>query len=122
MARREKRKETMIREVVKVMEQEILAMEIGSGDRLGRMVTNYYTQRGYQKKHLGIHIGDALTKDGGETYLLKDTDLFEVLEQLSGKLKGKRILDFSAYDNMFVGLPYNLVFVVREDDSTDSNE
>ena len=60
-------------------------------------------------------IWGMVSRDGGETFLLKDTDLFEVMEQLECRLKGKRILDLSAYKDMDVGLPYNLTFVVRKD-------
>ena len=115
MARREKRKETMIREVTDMLEEKIRAMNIGERASINPLVTYHYMQQGYERKHLGIHIGYALTKDGGTTYLLKDTDLFEVMDRLDKKLKGDRRLDFSAYRNMEVGLPYNLTFVVRKD-------
>ena len=115
MARREKRKETVIREVTEMLEEKIRAMDIGQRASINPLVTYHYMQQGYERKHLGIHIGYALTKDGGTTYLLKDTDLFEVMDRLDEKLKGDRRLDFSAYRNMEVGLPYNLTFVVRKD-------
>lgn len=115
MARREKRKETVIREVTEVLAEKIRAMDIGEHASINPLVTYHYMQQGYERKHLGIHIGYALTKDGGTTYLLKDTDLFEVMDRLDEKLKGDRRLDFSAYRNMEVGLPYNLTFVVRKD-------
>ena len=115
MACREKRKETVIREVTDVLAETILKMEIGERASINPLVTYHYMKLGYEKKHLGIHIGDALTKDGGETYLLKDMDLFDVMDRLEEKLKGDRILDFSAYEDMVVGLPYNLTFVVRKD-------
>ena len=35
------------------------------------------------------------------------------LKSLSDMLKGKRKLDFSKYDGMVVGLPYNLHFTIR---------
>ena len=115
MARREKRKETVIREVTEVLAEKIREMEIGGRASINPLVTYHYMQQGYERKHLGIHIGYALTKDGGTTYLLKDTDLFEVMDRLDKKLRGDRRLDFSAYRNMEVGLPYNLTFVVRKD-------
>ena len=115
MARREKRKETVIREVTEMLEEKIRAMDIGQRASINPLVTYHYMQLGYEKKHLGISIGPALTRDGGETYLLKDTDLFDVMDRLDEKLKGDRFLDFSAYKDMVVGLPYNLTFVVRKD-------
>ena len=105
----------MIREVTDMLEEKIRAMDIGERASINPLVTYHYMQQGYERKHLGIHIGYALTKDGGATYLLKDTDLFEVMDRLDEKLKGDRRLDFSAYRNMEVGLPYNLTFVVRKD-------
>ncbi len=115
MARREKRKEVVIREVTEMLADWIREMEIGERASINPMVTYHYMQLGYERKHLGIQVGYALTKDGGTTYLLKDTDLFEVMDLLNEKLKGDRRLDFSAYRNMEVGLPYNLTFVVRKD-------
>lgn len=115
MARREKRKETVIREVTEVLAEKIRAMEFGERASINPLVTYHYMEQGYEKKHLGFQICYALTKDGGTTYLLKDTDLFEVMDRLGEKLKGDRFLDFSAYEDMVVGLPYNLTFVVRKD-------
>ena len=115
MARRERKKDTVIRETVDVLETMIMEMEPGDRASVNPLVYYHYSKLGYEKKHLGFSIGCALTRDGGETYLLKDTDLFEVMEQLESRLKGRRILDLSAYKDMVVGLPYNLTFVVRED-------
>ena len=117
MARRERKKETVIREVVDVLERKILDMDIGERASINPMVYYHYSQLGYERKHLGFSIGYALTRDEGKTYLLSDMDLMVVLEQLEKKLHGERRLDFSAYDNLEVGLPYNLTFVIRKDSS-----
>ena len=114
MASRERKKDTVIREAVDALETMIMEMEPGDRASVNPLVYYHYSKLGYEKKHLGFSIGYALTRDGGETYLLKDTDLFEVMEQLEARLKGKRILDLSAYKDMEVGLPYNLTFVIRE--------
>jgi hypothetical protein len=53
------------------------------------------------------------TKDGGETFAIRDGDLFAVLDRVTKKLKGKRKLDFREYGDMAVGLPYNLIFTIR---------
>ena len=45
---------------------------------------------------------------------MEDSDLFDILDQMTNMLKDKRKLDFSRYDDMFVGLPYNLDFTVRK--------
>lgn len=59
--------------------------------------------------------GWVSSKDNGLTYLIEDMDLFEILGCVRSKLKErKRILDFSRWNNMCVGVPYNLPFVIRE--------
>jgi len=52
-------------------------------------------------------------KDGGATFAIEDSDQFDVLDQVTKMLDGQRVLDFSQYDGMIVGLPYNLKFTVR---------
>ena len=54
------------------------------------------------------------TKDSGKTYVIASSDLFEVLDCIMKKLEGKRVLDFSEYEDMIVGLPFNLNFTIRE--------
>ncbi len=44
----------------------------------------------------------------------KDMDLFEVHSALVSSAKANKItLDFSAYDNEVIGLPYNIPFTVK---------
>ena len=112
MARRERKKDTVFRETVDMLAETILKMPLGERASINPLVYYHYSLMGYEKKDLGGHIGYALTKDGGKTYLLKDEDLFEVMEQLKQRLKGKRKLDLSAYKGTDVGMPYNLTFVV----------
>lgn len=112
MARRERKKDTVFREAVDMLAETILKMPLGERASINPLVYYHYSLMGYEKKDLGGHIGYALTKDGGKTYLLKDEDLSEVMEQLKQRLKGKRKLDLSAYKGMDVGMPYNLTFVV----------
>ena len=65
---------------------------------------------GYETRHLGINLGWGWTKDSGKTYVVAGDDLFAVLDQVTEKLEGKRILDFSEYEYQLVGLPYQLDF------------
>ena len=95
--------------------KQILSMEIGAQHSIAKLVHAYYTSRGYESKHLGIDLGYSYTKDGGETYVIDGMDMFEILDLVTEKLKGQRILDFSEYEEMIVGLPFNLHFIVRED-------
>lgn len=54
-----------------------------------------------------------LVRDAG--YDIDHDDLFEVLGALSEYAKSKdEVLDYSEYDNMVVGLAYNLWFVKRQ--------
>lgn len=126
MARREGKKDTVIRKTVDVLAETIMKMPLGERASINPLVYYHYSLLGYEKMDFGGRVGYALTKDGGETYLLKDSDLLEVMEQLEEKLKGKRKLDLSAYMGMDVGPPYNLTFVVwgikSKDQKTKPNE
>ena len=114
MPRREGNRKQIITRIVDDLSQEIMTMEIGSQASIARLVHLHYEPLGYESKHLGINLGYGWTKDSGKTYVIAGSDLFDVLDGVMKKLKGKRVLDFSEYENMIVGLPFNLNFTVRE--------
>lgn len=114
MPRREGNKKQIVGTLVDELSQEILAMDIGSKASIARLVHLHYEPLGYESRHLGINLGYGWTKDNGKTYAIAGSDLFEVLDDVMKKLEGKRVLDFSEYKNMIVGLPYNLNFTIRE--------
>lgn len=59
--------------------------------------------------------GWVSSSDGGKTYLIEDMELFSVLEKVEKMMKSEgRVFDFSKWDDMAVGLPYNIEFVIRE--------
>lgn len=118
MARREVNKKAIIKAVSEKVSANILASDIGSETSISYLVSLIYKPQGYEFRHLGIDYGYGWTKDGGRTYAIKDSDLFDVLDQVSQNLSGKRELDFSKYNDMVVGLPYNLQFTIRDYNST----
>lgn len=89
-------------------------MDKGSKASIARLVQLHYELLGYESRHLGINHGYGWTTDSGKTYGIASGDLFEVLDCIMKKLEGKRVLDFSEYENMIVGLPFNLNFTIRE--------
>ena len=85
----------------------------GAKISIHEMVGDIYVHRGDTYMHVNVHKGYVWTKDGGATYAIRDWDQFEVLKEVKEKLKGKVCLDFSEYDGLAGGLPYNLHFTVR---------
>ena len=113
MARREGKKAQILNRLTDALCETILSMEIGSKTSIGRLVNQHYESLGYETRHLGINLGWGWTKDSGKTYVVAGDDLFAVLDQVTEKLEGKRILDFSEYEYQLVGLPYQLDFTIR---------
>lgn len=113
MIKREGDKRKIIRELVNIIYGRLVLMEKGTKISISKMVKDIYVPRGYSFMHVNVHKGYVWTKDGGATYAITDWDQFEVLEKVDEKLKGKVRLDFSEYEGMAVGLPYNLHFTIR---------
>lgn len=113
MPKREGFRKKIIETVSAAITETILQMDIGSRDSIGHLANEYYRALGYESRHLGIDLGYCWTKDGGRTYAICESDLFDVLDQVVRNLEGKRTLDYSHYEGMVVGLPYSLHFVLR---------
>jgi uncharacterized Fe-S cluster protein YjdI len=86
MARREGNKKAIIKAVSEKVSANILASDIGSETSISYLVSLIYKPQGYEFRHLGIDYGYGWTKDGGRTYAIKDSDLFDVLDQVSQNL------------------------------------
>ena len=114
MAKREGSRKEIIEKLSAAITEKILQMNIGSSDSIGRLASECYRALGYESKHLGIDLGYCWTKDEGKTYAIKEMDLFDVQDQVIRNLEGKRTLDYSHYEDMVVGLPFNLRFIIRE--------
>ena len=114
MAKRECSKKEAIELLMPQVCDYISQMQDGDKETMLRIVDAIYESQGYELQHLGIDIGYAWTKDGGQTYVLDTWDLMEVLHLTGERLKDTVKLDFSEYDNLVVGLPYNLDFTVRK--------
>lgn len=92
----------------------LLEQPIGTEVSLREAYENVYKADGYEWVQYPKK-GWVSSKDGGNTYLIEDADLFEILGCVRKKLKEeKRTLDFSKWYNMCVGVPYNLPFVIKE--------
>lgn len=118
MAKREGSRKEIIERLSAAITEKILQMDIGSADSIGHLASEYYRALGYESQHLGIDLGYCWTKDGGKTYAIKEMDLFDVQDQVIQNLEGKRTLDYSHYEDMVVGLPFNLRFIIREEART----
>lgn len=116
MARREQNKGETIEMLTVETAKTILELRDGDTASIAEIVGAWYQSHGYEWKHLDFDHGYVWTKDGGSTYAITDFDLFEVLDQVRRKLEGVCVLDFSKYDGMVVGLPYNLFFTVRKEE------
>ena len=114
MAHREGKEEDILAMLAKQVADVIMEMEIGSKTSISCIVDELLSAKGYESKHLGINLGYCWTKDSGITYLLEEEELFDVLYQVEELLQDKRELDFSEFENQFVGLLYDLPFVIRD--------
>lgn len=68
---------------------------------------------GYEFTELSHGQGIGWSKDGGQTCILEEDDLFEVLKQTEELLQDEVKLDFSKYAHQKVGLPYAVDFTVQ---------
>lgn len=113
MAKREGSREEIVEKLSASITEKILQMDIGSQNSIGHLASEYYRALGYESRHLGSDLGYCWTKDGGKTYAIKEMDLFDVQDQVIQNLEGKRTLDYSHYEDMVVGLPFNLRFILE---------
>lgn len=114
MARREGNKKQTIKKLSEKIAEAVLELNDGEEASIARLVSRWYQSQGYECKNVDARHGWVWTKDGGATFAIEIDDQFDILEQVTDMLKGKRELDFSKYDGMVVGLPYNLLFTVRK--------
>ena len=113
MAKREIGRNEMLENITNIIADMVLKMPVGAESSITRLVNEHLEKQGYIRKHLGIDIGHAWTKDDGKTYLVSEDDLFEILDRVRKAIIGKCKLDYSKYKNMVVGLPYNLIFTKK---------
>ena len=87
MPKREGSRKKIIETVSAAITETILQMDIGSRDSIGHLANEYYRALGYESRHLGIDLGHCWTKDGGRTYAICESDLFDVLDQVVRNLR-----------------------------------
>ena len=113
MAKREGKKKEILNSLINVVCDTIRQMNDGDEASIARIASIHYEGLGYEPKHVNIDQGTVWTKDSGRTYVIKEFDLYNVLEEVEQRLADEIVLDFSAYKGKYVGLPFNLNFVVR---------
>lgn len=113
MARREGNKKQTIEQLSERVASAILELPVGDEASIAQLVGAWYSEQGYEFMHIDVNHGYVWTKDGGATFAIEDSEQFDVLDRVTKKLDGQRVLDFSKYDGIVVGLPYNLHFTVR---------
>lgn len=113
MAERERSREQILEVLTDAVIEEILSKGEDEETTIAELAGAWYKRRGYEFRQIDLDHGYAWTKDGGATYSLDCSDLFDVLERVTKRLKGRRVLDFSAHDGKVEGLPYNLTFKIK---------
>ena len=116
MAIRERKRDVVITELVSKLHSAIRCMPEGSKDTIGKLVSRVFAAQGYEYRWLDPRNCHGWTKDDGKTCALSEEDLFDVMDKLDASLDGEIILDYSEYDHLIVGLPFNLSFTVRKAD------
>ncbi|MDE6087178.1 MAG: hypothetical protein K2G25_02200 [Oscillospiraceae bacterium] len=114
MAHREGNKRKIIKNLAIQVCNIILLLEEGTEVSISQIVAEIYEKQGYEFICRGAGGGYIWTKDGGTTFAIENDDQFEVLNIVKNRLKGQRVLDFSKYYNKYVGLPYNLSFMIKK--------
>ena len=114
MAVREAKRDVILNEISSKLYSVIRAMEDGSKASIGKLVSQLLSSRGYTYQSLDGINGHGWTKDDCKTFILNEMDLFDVLDKTESALYGDVSLDFSNYQDMIVGLPYNMQFTVRQ--------
>ena len=110
----EKDIKTTSEELSELVSQKILSLKLGTEISISEIVREYYAEQGYVFMDIGNGEGYGWSRDGGKTYVATDYDLFDVMEKTEKLIEGKRYLDFSKFENMAVGLPFNIPSVVKE--------
>lgn len=113
MAIREAKRDVILNDISSKLYSAIRAMEDGSQASVGKLVSQLLSSRGYEYRQLDALNGHGWTKDSGKTFIINEMDLFDVLDKTESSLYGDVTLDFSNYQDMIVGLPYNMQFTVR---------
>ena len=90
-----------------------MALDEGTEISIGDIVREYLKSKQYSLVYIDNKYGWIWTKDNGLTYIIKDSDLFKVMDIVEKKLSKLRILDFSKYDSLYIGLPYNIPFIIK---------
>lgn len=101
-------------ELVSYVCDEIRKLGDGAETSISILIHQYYTAAGYESMHLGPDTGWVWTNDHGKTYALRDMDKMKVLTLVEKQLRSEFKLDFSRYEGLAVGLPYNIQFVIRK--------
>ena len=104
-----------LRGIINNIADYILRLPAGTEISLKEVFDELYLKDGYTWMYKDTNAGWVCTKDECESFLIMDSDLFDVLNGVRKVVKQHEVqLDLSKWDDMCVGLPYNLDFVIRK--------
>ena len=102
-----------LREIIDNVAEYIMGLPAGAEISIREIFNELYLKDGYTWMHKDTNVGWVCTNDECKTFLIKDSDLFDVLNEAEKIVNQQGIeLDFSKWKDMCVGLPYNLEFDV----------
>ena len=109
---REKDSETTVSELSEDVVKYIRHLDDGYETTTARLVDRILRHKGYAPNHPLLKDG-RYTRDEGKTYAIDHMDLMAIHDKVWKTLEGEIKLDFGEGEDLFVGLPYNIPFVIR---------
>jgi len=109
-ALREKEMTQALKEVSERAAEHILTLPGGSVSTIARAVSECYSAEGYCWAVPGTEA--VLSRDGGQTFLIKEDELYAVTDEVGRLTEGKVRLCADKHAGMLTGLPWNMEFTV----------
>ena len=103
-----------IDEIIQNISEYILKQPIGTEMSIRTILEKIYGYLGYQWIYYDERNDWIYSRKSDNACLIAESDLQKVLEEVKKVINRNKIeLDFSKWENMYVGLPYNLEFFIR---------
>ena len=104
-----------IRDIRERIADYIFSLPDGTEISIMEAFEQLYGSEEYSWVYKNSKVGRVYSADGGETYLVKDMDLWDVLKYVQDEAEdSEKVIDTSEWENFAKGVPYVLKFVVRE--------
>ncbi len=104
-----------IRDIRERIADYIFSLPDGTEISIMEAFYHLYGSEEYRWVYKDSKVGRVYSADGGETYLVKDQDLWDVLKYVQAEAEdSEKVIDTSEWDTFEKGVPYILRFVVRE--------